>query len=66
MALPALERCLSDGEQDVRAAAILALQRQTHARATRLLQAVRDNQDEHLSLRVLAAASLLGPRPVCP
>jgi HEAT repeat protein len=64
VALGSLERQLGDPEEDVRAAAVLALARHDDARADALLRSVRDDGQEQLSVRVLAASSLLaGPDP---
>jgi HEAT repeat protein len=68
VAIQALERQLADPEEDVRAAAIAALHRQTpqaDRMAQQLLRSVRDDDQEKLSLRVLAAAALINPPPSC-
>ena len=65
VALGALERQLGDPEADVRAAAILSLHKQNDRTARALLRSVRDDDQEELSLRVLAAAALINPPPSC-
>jgi len=56
---------LGDPEPDVRAAAIEALHQQASPRARSLLASVRDDSDEQLQLRVLAAYARLTPPPSC-
>jgi HEAT repeat protein len=57
---------LGDPEPDVRAAALLALDRRgSDARALGLLSSVRDDRTEDLDLRVLAAAALATPNHDC-
>lgn len=64
-ALPALAHQLGDPEADVRATALVALHHHTDPRAAVLLRSVRDDTAEDLALRVLAASSLVSPRPSC-
>src|SRR5262249_5417065 len=59
VAIPALERQLADPDEHVRAAAVLALRKHHDHVATALLQSVRDDEREQLSLRVIAATALL-------
>jgi HEAT repeat protein len=54
---------LGDPEPDVRVAAIRALDGRREARAIALLRSVRDDEEEQLGLRALAAAALLTPDP---
>jgi HEAT repeat protein len=65
VALPPLERQLGDPEEDVRAAAVLALKRHGNGPARALLASVRDDTQETASLRVLAAAALISPSNPC-
>lgn len=61
LAVPALERQLGDPEEDVRAAAVVALGKHHDPRSSALLRSVRDDDEEHLLIRVLAASALVSP-----
>ena len=56
---------LGDPEEDVRMAAVGALHRQPGDASRRYLESVRDDEQERLDVRVLAAAALVSPRPSC-
>jgi HEAT repeat protein len=57
--VPALERALGDPEHDVRVAAVQSLRRAGSSRACDALRLVRDDKDESLDIRALAASALL-------
>lgn len=59
VALRLLAGQLGDPEEDVRAAAVLALRGRAGSAARKLLEAVRDDKNEVLAVRVLAASALL-------
>jgi HEAT repeat protein len=57
---PWLAHALGDPEHDVRVAAVQALSHLRFPRAERLLRSVRDDVEEALDIRALAASALLG------
>ena len=64
-AVAKLSHQLGDPEEDVRIAAVAALHRQLGAAARRELETVRDDEQESLVVRVLAASALVSPPQPC-
>lgn len=64
-AIAKLARQLGDPEEDVRIAAVAALHRQPGDEARRQLETVRDDEQESLVVRVLAASALVSPPQPC-